>query len=289
MNPESREYIFVLGGSRGREGKRGAGRRRRDRGRMLLFSVPVFFFLFWGGCSFLKIPKKPPVSADQISALLSEMKTQQDRVSTFYSNGQVSLKDGLLERESDILVVGTHSPFQVKIELTHSWGKPLLHVLISQDRLEVLSFKDQKFYVGAFTPEALSRFFPAPLEEGYVWAALRGYPAILVPDPIVSGEANRLRVLNEREEVVQTLDLSGPDAPPRRIRLPLLGIDMIFLDYQREEGICFAREVRVERPEEKKALILTRKKTVFNKPIPEEIFRLEKPPHFTQAGIDEIR
>ena len=253
----------------------------RDRKRMILFFVLFFAFAVFPGCAALRTAVKgPPLTTRQIDAIVSEIDRQQARVSSFFSSGTVLFKDGILEAEADALIVGTGEPFRLKIELTHSWGKPLLHILVDRKRLEVLSFKERKHYVGTFSPEALSRFLPGGLDAGMIWAVLRGYPALLPSSNIISREAKRLIVLDERGGTLQTVNVAGGKRIPVAIRLFRQGVKATFEDYQSKEGILFAGRVGIEHPESNKSLVLIRKRTVFNKNIPEEIFLLNKPTHF---------
>lgn len=262
----------------------------RDLERAILFLVPFFVFFIFPGCAALRTAMKgTPLTAGQIDAILSEIDDQQARVSTFYSIGTVLLKDGILEAESDALIVGTGEPFRIKIELTHSWGKPLLHVLVDGDRMEVLSFKDRKLYAGAFSPEALARFFPGGLDTPMVWAVLRGYPSVLQSTNIISREANRFLVLDGKGIEMQRVDLCEENNIPTKVRFLRQGVLVSYKGFQSDGGIRYAQEVSVEHPESNKSLVLTRKKTVFNKTIPEAIFTLKKPPHFDEASIEEIR
>jgi len=231
----------------------------------------------------------PPLTADRIDAILAGIDDQQAQVSSFYTLGKVLLKDGILEAEADALILGTRDPFRIKIELTHSWGKPLLHILVDHDRLEVLSFKDRKRYAGNLNPGALSRFFPGEPDISMIWAALRGYPAVLQSGNIVSRKAGELIVIDDKGKEIQSLALSEEKDIPAKVRFPLQGVQVTYTAYQSDGEIRYAREVRVEHTESNKSLILTRKKTVFNKTIPEAIFSLKKPPHFDEANLEEMR
>ena len=263
---------------------------KRDGARIILLLVSFFVLALLPGCAALRtVVKGPPLTDPQIDAIVSKIDQQQALVSSFYSSGTALFKDGILEAEADALIVGTGEPLRLKIELTHSWGKPLLHVLVDRARLEVLSFKDRKLYVGTFSPDALSGFLPGGLDARMIWAVLRGYPALLQSSDIISREAGRLIVLDERGSELQIVNLGGEKKDPAAFRLIRQGVKVTFEDYQSIGAILFARKVGIEHPESNKSLVLTRKKTVFNKTIPEAIFALEKPPHFDEASIEEIR
>lgn len=262
----------------------------RDRRRAVLLLVPFFVAVISTGCTRLLMgPKGPPMTQQQIEAAISEIETQQSRVSSFYATGLIRLKGGFLETESNALIVGTRQPLKVKMEFTHSWGQPLLHVLVAQGRLEILSFKDRKLYVGPFTPGAMAKLFPGGLETPMVWSVLRGYPDVLPSTNIRSRDANRILVFDEKGREIQGLSFSDDLVMPERVSLIRQGVQVSFKDYRSQGDILFAQEVGVSYPEGKRTLVLTRKKTVFNKAIPEEIFSLKKPPHFEEVDFGEIR
>ena len=55
---------------------------------------------------------------------------------------------------------------------------------------------------------------------------------------------------------------------------------MFFSRYKDTSGILSAREIGVKDLEEEDQLILEIRQMVFNKPVPEQIFRLETPRNF---------
>ena len=185
--------------------------------------------------------------------------------------------------------MGTKYPFKTKIEITHPWGRPILHVLIDETRLEVLSFPDKKLYRGAFTPEALSTFFPGDFDSDLILAALRGYPNLLRHHKIISLKAHQISLLNQGGKEVEIIDFYPESLLPKRVSLPEHHINLAFSDFQENDGVYYAREVRVDDFKGKKKLILQSKKMVFNKIIPEQIFVLEKPPGFQTSPLPENR
>jgi len=252
-----------------------------------LFALQVFLF----GCAALHpYPSGKPFSRELIQSVITRSRVQQDLVSSFYCAGKVFFKDGLLKGESEALVVGTRDPFRIKIELTHSWGKPLLHILLDEDHLAILSFRDRKFYEGPFSPTAFSRFLPGgKIDQNTIWGVMRGYPILPVPGKAVSSRGGRILFLDEKGEVTQIAEQIGDGLAPGRIRLPRQGINVTFQDYQSKGEVRFARAVRIDCPGDDRALIFRREKGVFNKTIPEGIFRLEPPPFFQHEPLEEAR
>ncbi|MGE5840999.1 MAG: hypothetical protein ACM335_01895, partial [Deltaproteobacteria bacterium] len=58
-------------------------------------------------------------------------------------------------------------------------------------------------------------------------------------------------------------------------------------DFRREDGILYAGEVRVTQLEGTRSLTLKNARMVFNKPIPDELFRLEIPPGFETEYVNK--
>ncbi|MFH1351931.1 MAG: DUF4292 domain-containing protein [Pseudomonadota bacterium] len=209
-------------------------------------------------------------------------------VFSFYSLGTVLVKNWLWESEANILIMGRKRPLKIKIEITHPWGQPILHILIDEPRLEVLSFRDKRLYVGDYTPQALSKFIPGDLDSNLIWAALRGYPTLLDYDRIGSSGGDQINLFNGKGKEVERITINPDSLLPRLIFLPENFIKLAFSDWQENEGIYNAGEVRLDDMEGKRELILKSKKTVFNKALPDQIFVMEKPPHFESVSLEKI-
>jgi hypothetical protein len=214
------------------------------------------------------------------------MQEQEKKVSSFYTHGSISVKDWKWESEADILIAGIKDPLRIKIEITHPWGRPILHILIDNKDLKVISFNEKRLYLGDFTPEALSRFFPGRLfGPDLIWAVLRGYPYLIKHHSIASPGANQISLLNQKEREV--IDLYPENLLPRLVSFPAQQIDLTFSEFQDNDGIYYAREVKVNSIKGSKDLILKSGKKVFNKTIPKQIFILKRPPMFETVYLEE--
>ena len=254
-----------------------------------LFCLLIFIILiFFSNCASLyKPPIQKPLS-DQIAAtIISRIRQQEKRVSSFYTAGFLTMKNWYSESESNILIVGTRDPFRIKIEITHQWGQPILHVLIDQTRLEVLSFADKKLYLGAFTPMALSRFFPGQLDSGLIWAALRGFPNLMKHHSFVSLKTDQISLFNKKEKEIQIIDIYPESFLPRMASFPEQQIRLAYSDFQEDNGVYYAQVVKLDHKKGKRTLILKNRKMIFNKTIPEQIFILKKPPSFEIHQLKE--
>jgi hypothetical protein len=261
--------------------------RRVMRRRLVRIPAACLLIFFLGGCAILgRAPSGPPLSDLQAEEIVDRIRQEGGRATSFYTRGALQVKDWYFEEESSMVMVGSLAPFRVKIEVTHGWGQPILHILVDRGRLEVLSFMEGRLYMGDFTPEALSRFIPGPLDTELIWAVLRGYPAVIPYARLTSPQANRIDLLDTRGQKVETLEL-GPEGRPSRVILPLQKTQLTFSGFEESEGVVYAGEVGVDQKGARGKLTLRREKVVFNRPVPNEVFTIEKPPTFTVMQLEK--
>lgn len=252
--------------------------------------IAAFFIILFPNCSTIfKPPIQKPLSDHEAAAIISRIQEQEKRVFSFYTYGRVLFEKWNWESESNMLIVATKDPFKIKIEITHPWGQPILHILIDQARLGVLSFSENKLFLGPFTPESLSKFFPGHFDSDLIWTALRGYPNLLRHNRIASLKTNQISLFNNQEKVVEIIDFYPEKLLPRLVSFPEQHIKLTFSDFQEDNGIYYAGEVKVAHSKEKGNLTLKNRKMVFNKTIPKQIFILEKPPAFETFYLDKNR
>ncbi|MGD9031703.1 MAG: hypothetical protein PVH02_03500 [Desulfobacteraceae bacterium] len=245
--------------------------------------LTCFLFLSLSGCATLY----KPLPDRDVEVILASIQAQERKVFSFYTTGGLSLQDRDWESESHVLIVGNRNPFRIKIEVTHPWGRPIVHILIDERNLQVLSFAEKRLYLGAFTPETLSKFLPGELDAHLVWAVLRGYPHLLSYHGTISMKANQIRLLDEKGRALEIIDLYPESKFPRMVFFPAKNIGLGFSDFQQIDGIYYARKVKVKDMGGKSNLILRNRKMVFNKTIPKEVFHLEKPPSFGAYRLEK--
>ena len=240
---------------------------------ILLLTVSLF------GCATVrKRPPGPPLSDREAGQILHLMQEQEGRISSFYALGRVVAGDWYGQSDADILTVGVRKPYRIKIEITHSWGQPLLHILIDGKKVEVLSFRENRLYVGTFTPQALSRFIPAGLDPDLIWGALRGYPNLLPHRDFRSLGAHQISLFDEKGEEVETIDLYRGQALPKTVTYPERDIQVVYSEFHEQEGVSYAGSVKLGHLVGGKTLALRYEKMVFHPAIPEDIFVIKKPP-----------
>ena len=222
----------------------------------------------------------PPFAKQQILDILSCLEEQEASVRSFFSSGRLVFNQNGSESDANILIAGTRDPLCIKVEITHPWGQPLIHILINETKLYIVSYHEKRYYFGLLEDLCSLRVFPAPLEPDQAWSLVRGYPVLRKYDRAVSSKKNQITLLSGTEEAVQVIDFYPESNLPRLVSFPGRDTMLSFSDFQNECKICYARDIRLIDPETGEMLLLELKQMVFNKSIPEAILRLEIPPDF---------
>jgi hypothetical protein len=221
--------------------------------------------------------------------ILSGIQDQESEVFSCYMNGLLTVKNWIWNSDFNLLIVGTKAPYKIKIEVTHPWGQPIVHVLIDRTTLKVLSFQEERLYISAFTPEILSEFFPGNFDMDLIWAVLRGHPTLLEYRRAVSLKSDQVRLLDDKEGVVEIIDIHPDSLLPEQVSYPRQNIMMTFSDFQEHQGTHYAGKIKVKNTKEKGSLLIENKQIGFNRTFPEEIFSIEKPPLFETFYLDNNR
>jgi len=253
----------------------------------LFFPIPFFLFLLCSCATLHKTSSHPPLSKQDVDTVLSGIQEQESKVFSCYMNGRLTVKNWIWNSDSNILIAGTKEPYRIKIEVTHSWGHPIVHVLIDRTTLKVLSFQEDRLYISAFTPETLSAFFPGNFDTDLIWAVLRGYPNLLEYQRAISPGSDQISLLDDKEDVVEIIDICPDNLLPKQVSYPQQDITLFFSDIQEYQGIHYARKIKVKNTKEKGSLVIENKEIGFNRTFPEQIFFLEKPPLFETFYLDE--
>ncbi len=224
------------------------------------------------GCASLR-PPLPQLSPSDLQAVLNRLEAQRHHVTSFYSVGTVTLKKWIAEsEEAAILVVGDREPLRIKVEITHPWGAPMLHVLVDRGRFEAFSFSDKTLYTGPATPEVLSRFLPTPPDLDHLWALLRGYPGLPEVESARSQAGPRLICRG-----VWSLKLHAETLEPQRLAFPRRDLEVAFDDIQATDGILYAGVVRYLPRDRGGQVVIRNKRMVFNQETPEKIYTVKTP------------
>lgn len=252
----------------------------------LILIIPVLFS--FGCAGYTPVSKGGPLPYDP-AGLITRMLDQEKRAHSFYASGTILVKGWAWKSEAELLIAGTREPLKIKLEITHPWGKPILHILIDKNRLEILSFDEKRVYVGELTAESLSRLsLPGEFcNLNLIWSVLRGYPHIAVYDRISYSDMYRINLIDQEDMEIEIIDLYPENLLPKKVLFPGDSLDIFFSGYKNNDGIDYAEEVTVNNFEGRKDLTIKTRKMVFNKSVPHEIFIMEKPRTFETVYMDE--
>ena len=272
-------------------------------------------FLAFQCCSPLTVkPLAPALDEESVASLVSDFKAQEEKAKTLFFSGALTLKDQDAENSVQILMiadatpragsksrVGTQaSPYRqvradtqvcpygrMKIEITHPWGKPLVHILIEGQRLDILDFNEKRFYRGSLKSKRLSERIPIPLNHCLLWSLARAFPALLKHQEAASFAGNQITLLDSEGEKVQIFELYSSEPLPSKVFFCKENAVMVFSDFEDEYGILYARKVDFHGPDHKIGLAIEIDQMRFNAPLPEAVFRMEAPRDFKTVHLKD--
>jgi hypothetical protein len=246
--------------------------------------------IFLCGCATItpKLPQKQ-ITLSDAEKIISSLEEQGDMISSFYTLGAISIKGWILDSDADILIAGVKEPFSMKMEITHSWGIPILYVLIRENRIEVFSFQEKTLYTGQFTPEVLSRFLPGfNLDKEMIWSIFCGRPPIAAHNKIgLSGVAG-ISLIDSNENEVEIIHLSAKENFPDRAAFPGPSAEVFFSGLKKAGEIPYAGQIKLQGGGLEKDLGLKIKNISINASIPEQIFTMDKPSSYDRVNLDEL-
>ncbi|MGD9157506.1 MAG: hypothetical protein PVG39_03800 [Desulfobacteraceae bacterium] len=258
--------------------------------KIILIQI-ILLFLFFQGCVFFSSRQKAQLffTRDDVLNIIHNVKQQQDIVSEFYSTGTLTINGWVIDTSVDIFIAAKKDPLMFKMEISHSWGKPLFYFLIKDDRLEIRDFLEKKQYTGKFTSENLSRFLPnMDCSPDMIWSFLRGYPSLFSYSHVYESAPGVLILEDRDKKTRETITFSPEEGIKEASSFPPRFPDMKFTDFRKTGDIDYAEKTVVEDIKGSKDLILKRKKVIFNKEIPDSIFTLKNKPFFEVMSLDEM-
>lgn len=253
------------------------------KGYFSIALISILIIFIFGSCAPFSLktrPTPPPFSQNEIFNIFSKFREQKRWADTFFSSGRLEFKGSDIEGESDILIACSRDPFRLKIELTHSWGKPLLHILIHEKTFHILSFQDKQYSIGELGDYFKWSFFPVSLNQDQLWGIARGFPVLEDYKSAVSGKGNQITLLDNKGKNLQVIDLLPESDLPGKISFPQQKLQISFMEFQTKDDLYYASSIMAKDDTNDNVLILNLKQMVFNKSISEDFFVLEIPPDF---------
>lgn len=240
--------------------------------------LALFFFQYCAPVSIQKSSR--PFDQLKIADLISVSRDQERRVRSLFSLGRLTIKRYGSETELNLLITGVRNSGKIKIEITHPWGRPVVHILINKMKFQILSFGEKRYYHGRLGDSDKSGFFPVRLDPDQIWALIRGYPLVLKHNRAVSLKEDQIAFLNINGEKSQIIDFYPQSTLPRLMSFPGQEVEVSFSDFENEDGTYYARKIGLNDHKTHSILTFDLKKIVFNQAIPKAIFKMEKPVDF---------
>lgn len=247
--------------------------------RLLSCLVISCLTVMWGCAHLVPSPPVKPFSQKEIASLITHLKDQEKNIQSFHGLGAASFKEGDREMEANLLIVGSR-PLKMRLELTHPWGKPLIHMVADKECVLVLSLVDKKFFrgpPGALGPQQLF-LFDADLDS--VWKVLSGRVPILPHVKAASLKPREISLYDGQGEAIEIISFAPGSPVVTSLSFPKKDLVVLLSDFS-EGGLGFyPLEIKIVKGEEDKFLAIRYKRLHINKPIPDEIFLLSPPPDF---------
>jgi hypothetical protein len=250
-----------------------------------LLATPLF-----STCAPVTPKHLPPILDEQkIAEFISLGREQDARVLSLISTGRLTIKRPGSETELNVLIAGVRDLEKIKIEITHPWGRPVVHILINGKGFDMVSFAEKKRYSGLLGTSDPSGFFPGRLSLDQIWAFVRAFPAIADYDSVVLSKENQITLFDSNGDVVQVINFCEQSNFPCAIFFPEQDARVVFSRFQNEKGIYYARETELSGSGKTGTLRIAVKQMVFNEAIPEGIFELITPKGFETVPLHGFR
>jgi hypothetical protein len=244
-------------------------------------------------------PPSPALNPARVASVVAAFSEQEKAAKTLFFTGALTVEAQGSENSAQILMIadatapaGTGScPYgRMKIEITHPWGKPLLHILIQGERLDILDFTEKRFYSGSLKSRYLSDRLPVPLNPSILWSLARAFPALQKHQAAVSLAGNQITFLDSAGEKVQIFTLHSGEPLPHKVFFCREKAEMVFSNFEDVEGILYARKVNFHGPDHGPGLGLEINQMTFNRPLPKAVFEMKAPRDFKTFHLrDDFR
>ena len=231
-------------------------------------------------------PPYAPFTQTETAQLISNLRAEGRRISSFHGAGRLRYRDREKESELNLLAAGGR-PFKVRLEVSHPWGRPLFFVVLDGDNTSVLSLVDHKFFKGQSNRLPMDLFFLLRLDLDSIWQILSGNVPVLPHSKAASLKPYEVTLYNGEGEVTQIISFFPRSLLPRSVFFPYEGITIMLSDFKQDDFGPRPLKIEIARKDKNQSVEIRYRNLTRNKPIPEEVFSLDPPPGFEVIELNE--
>ncbi len=243
-------------------------------------TATLLTIILLSACTRIPVKKRlSPYSEQELSNRLTHLKKQTTLVQTYYSLGRIEIQAPDAELEADVLIIGAKAPLQLKLEVTHLWGRPLFHMLLDGSRVKIVSFPEKRYYVEEIHQYDTFSLLPVSMAPEALWSLGRGFPELCSYHCALSEKPLQISLFDDHH-CLQLIDFHAEKNVPFRISFPEKGMWVSFGDYIYAENIQYAKTVKTYDQATDTTIKIDIKRTIFNKRLDKAVFDLIIPPDF---------
>ena len=214
-----------------------------------------------------------PVSA------ISFFSEQERAANSFVASGTISYIKKMGFDEGKFFAVGTLEPLKLKLEITHSLGGDIMHALLDENYIKVVSFREKKAYSSEYDEYANinKSIFTDP---SIAWHIFRGFPRLLPYKDSYAEGNNKFSLLGNNSVLIQTIILEEGRMIPVSVGYNNIGITVDADGFTNHGNIFYASSMKIMSENTDEHIEIKFKNLEFNLPVAKEIFHITFPPGF---------
>ena len=247
---------------------------------LFLLSLYVFSLSLQSCASIGLAPGKKPLSDQEISDAFSHLSREDLKAETFFGTGQLIVEGRDSYSKAPILFIGRRHPLELRIEITHPWGKPLANMLVRKNGFLLVAFQESKYYVGDGAAMSRQGLLPLQLSPVELWGVARGYPFLEGFKPVFDGIPDGIGLKGEYGKVIRLDGLN-----PVSALLPEKEVEIAYDGLASGVGVAFAKEIRITSIRDGLTVTVKREQMEVNTALSDDIFRIEIPEGYEKVNI----
>ncbi len=241
-----------------------------------LVLVLVTFVTSILGCASLGTRPGLSVSESKVRLLKHNLGEQSSAVKNFVSTGTLQVWEPTQRISATFVCVGSRNPFRLKLEITHTWGLPLLQILMYGRAVTVVDLYHHRTYHGQFGNK-LPFFGKIPLvNRTLLWSVMRAFPELMRHGAISWSTEDGALVVRQDEEVDQEIRFDGKLHYPVNVLYPRLEVALRFSEFATQGSVVYAKAVEARHLANETSVHIKIKDILFNQDLNPQIFQLHQ-------------